>query len=108
MDNSQTLKLKNHYLIISFGIIVFLQLFALPFLNSKYILPVIAGVPFTLILLGLQHSERANHNIISWLIIIGTNFYILSLLFANADFPYLFFLLFPIVMSLVYTTKPCT
>ncbi len=105
MDNSQTLKLKNHYLIISFGIIVVLQLFALPFLNSKYILPVIAGVPFTLILLGLQNSERANHNIISWLIIIGTNCYILALLFANADFPYLFFLLFPIVMSLVYHNK---
>ena len=68
-------------------------------------MPVIAGVPFTLILLGLQHSKRANHNIISWLIIIGINFYIMALLFANADFPYLFFLLFPIVMSLVYNNK---
>ena len=49
MENSQTLKMKNKYLITSFGIIVLLQLFALPFFNSAYVLPVAAGVPFTLI-----------------------------------------------------------
>ena len=105
MDNSQTLKMRNHYLITSFGIIVFLHTLTLPFFNSAYILPVLAGVSFTLILLGLLQYERANQNIISWLIIIGINFFIMSLLFANADFPYLFFLLFPIAMSLVYSNK---
>lgn len=106
MENGQSVQSKNYYLIISFGFIVFVQLIASPFFEeSAYILPIAAAIIFILSLLGLLHYSRLNQKIISWLIIFGSNTYILSLLFVNADFPYLFFLFFPIVMSLIYSDK---
>lgn len=106
MENGQPIQSKNKYLIISFSFIVFVQLIASPFFeNPAYILPIAAAAIFTLSLCGLSYYSKLNQKIISWLIIIGSNFYILSLLFVNADFPYLFFLFFPIIMSLVYNDK---
>lgn len=106
MENGQPIQSKNKYLIFSFGFIVFVQLIASPFFeNPSYILPIAAAAIFTLSLYGLSHYSKLNQKIISWLIILGNNFYILSLLFVNADFPYLFFLFFPIIMSLVYNDK---
>lgn len=106
MENGQPIQSKNKYLIISFSFIVFVQLITSPFFeNPAYILPIAAAAIFTLSLCGLSYYSKLNQKIISWLIITGSNFYILSLLFVNADFPYLFFLFFPIIMSLVYNDK---
>ena len=98
---------KNKYLIISFGFIVLRSADSLPpFLTIQHIYCQLQPhALFTLSLFGLLHYGKLNQKIISWLIIFGSNFYILSLLFVNADFPYLFFLFFPIIMSLVYSDK---
>lgn len=106
MKNGQPIQSKNKYLIISFGFIVFIQLIASPFFEyQSYILPIASAAIFTLSLFGLVHYSKLNQRIISWLIILGSNIYILSLLFVNADYPYLFFLFFPIIMSLTYHDK---
>ncbi|WP_252503779.1 nitrogen regulation protein NR(II) [Sporosarcina sp. Marseille-Q4943] len=106
MENGQCIQSKNKYLIISFSIIVFVQLIASPFFEQQsYILPIAAGALFNLSLFGLLHYGKLDQKIISWLIVFGSNFYILSLLFINADFPYLFFLLFPIIISHLYSDK---
>ncbi|HEX5564159.1 MAG TPA: PAS domain S-box protein [Sporosarcina sp.] len=106
MENGHPVQSKNKYLIISFGFIVFIQLISSPFFdNAAYLLPIAAAAVFNLSLLGLLHYSKIDQKIISWLIIFGSNFYILSLLFVNSDFPYLFFLFFPIIASLVYSDK---
>lgn len=106
MENGQPIRSKNKYLIISFGFIVLIQLIASPFLEStSYLLPISAALVYILSLIGLLHYSKIDQKIISWLIILGSNFYILSMLSVNADFPYLFFLFFPIIMSLVYSDK---
>ncbi|MCM3638059.1 PAS domain S-box protein [Sporosarcina luteola] len=106
MENGHYLHSKNKYLISSFCFIVLLQLLASPFYNQPlYVLPIAAGALFNLSLFGLLHFGKPNQKLISWLIIVGSNFYIVSLLFVDADFPYLFFLFFPIIMSLVFSDK---
>ncbi|MGN7388178.1 two-component system sensor histidine kinase NtrB [Sporosarcina sp. SAFN-015] len=106
MENGQPIQMKNKYLIISFSFIVFVQLIASPFFEeSTYILPITAGVIYNFSLFGLIYFDKLNQKIISWLIILGSNIYILALLFVNADFPYLFFLFFPIIMSLIFSDK---
>lgn len=106
MEKGHTIQLKNKHLIISFGFIVFIQLIASPFFDdSTYLLPIAAAAIFNLSLFGLVHYSKLNQKIIGWLIIFGSNFYILSMLSVNADFPYLFFLFFPIIMSLIYSDK---
>ncbi|MCM3710123.1 two-component system sensor histidine kinase NtrB [Sporosarcina luteola] len=106
MENGHSLQSKNKCLIISFGLIVLLQLIASPFFDQPlYVLPIAACALFNLSLFGFLHFGNPNQKIISWLIIVGSNFYILSLLFVNADFPYLFFLFFPIIISLIFSDK---
>ncbi|MFC5602219.1 two-component system sensor histidine kinase NtrB [Sporosarcina koreensis] len=106
MENSQPIQSKNKYLLISFGFIVFFQLIASLYVDElQYLLPITAAAVFNISLFGLIHYGKINQKIISWLIILGSNIYILSLLFVNADFPYLFFLFFPIIMSLIYSDK---